>query len=307
MGKITVFGSFVTDLMFRVPRLPVKGETLKASTFKMGPGGKGANQAVAAKRAGASVVMITKIGKDSFGDIALENFKKENINSSFVFQDDDNPTAVASILVDEKTGNNQIAISMGACELITPEEVELARESIENTDVLITQLEANLDATELAIDIASKKGVTVILNPAPAHPLTDELLKKIDIITPNESEAEILCGGIKVEDLEGAKKAAKWLLGKGVKTVIITLGEKGAYLTNNQTECHIEALEVDVIDTTGAGDAYNGGLAAAIAEGKDIIEAARFANVVGALSVTKIGTAPAMPFREDIENFLKNI
>ena len=305
MGKITVFGSFVVDLMFRVPKLPVKGETLKAYTFKMGPGGKGANQAVAARRAGAEVVMITKIGKDSFGDLALENFRKENIDARFVFQDEVNPTAVASIYVDDKLGENQIVIQMGACELITAEEVERARESIENADVLITQLEANLDATEIAIDIANKKGVLVILNPAPAQPLSDNLLKKIDILTPNETEAEILCENIKVENLNDAKQAAKQLLDRGVKTVILTLGDKGAYLSNKDIECYIEALKVKVIDTTGAGDAYNGGLAAALAEGKDIIEAAKFANVVGALSVTKIGTAPAMPYRDDIENYLK--
>lgn len=307
MKKVTVFGSFVVDLMFRVPKLPVKGETLKAYTFKIGPGGKGANQAVAARRAGADVVMITKIGNDSFGNIAIENFRKENINSRFVFQDEERPTAVASIYVDEKSGNNQIVISMGACEFITADEVESARESIEAADILITQLEANLDATETAIDIANHKGVPVILNPAPAQPLSDELLKKIDILTPNETEAETICGDIKVESSEDAKKAAKIILEKGVKNVIITLGEKGAYLANRDTERFIDAIKVDVIDTTGAGDAYNGGLAAALAEGRDLIEAAKFANVVGALSVTKVGTAPAMPFREDIEKFIKKM
>jgi ribokinase len=304
MGKITVFGSFVTDLMFRVPKLPVKGETLKASTFKLGPGGKGANQAVAAKRAGADVVMITKIGNDPFGELALDNFKKEGIDTQYIYIDEDYPTAVASILVDEKIGNNQIVIAMGAGEQITSDEVEGARESIESADVLVTQLEVNLDATEMAINIAKEKGVKIILNPAPAQALSDEFLRKIDILTPNETEASILCGGLKVETVEDANKAAKVLLGKGVKNVIITLGEKGALLLNEEVEEFIEALEVDVIDTTGAGDAYNGGLAAALAEGKDILQAAKFANVVGALSVTKIGTAPAMPFREDIDKLL---
>ncbi len=307
MGKISVFGSFVVDLMFRVPKLPTKGETLKAYTFKIGPGGKGGNQAVAARRAGAEVSMITKVGKDSFGEIGLDNFRKEGINIQFVFQDDAYPTAVASIYVDDKTGDNQIVIEMGACERITAEEVELARENIESADVLITQLEANLDATEKAIDIANKQGVVVILNPAPAQSLSDELLKKIDILTPNETEAEILCENIKVKNVSDAKEAAKQLLNRGVKTVILTLGEKGAYLFNKDTECYIEALKVDVVDTTGAGDAYNGGLAAALAEGKDVIEAAKFANVVGALSVTKIGTAPSMPYRDEIEKYLKKL
>jgi len=304
-GKIVVFGSYVTDLMFRVPRLPVKGETLKASTFKLGPGGKGSNQAIAAKRAGAEVAMITKIGKDPFGKIALDNFQKENINSNFVFQDDERPTACASILVDENSGNNQIAISMGACEHITNEEVESARETIKNAQILVTQLEANLDATEMAMDIARQNEVMIILNPAPAQPLPIKFLKKIDILTPNETEASILCDGLKVETVEDAKNAAKILLEKGVKNVIITLGEKGAVLMNKEMEHHIESLKVDVIDTTGAGDAYNGGFAAALAEGKNILDAAKFANVVGALSVTKIGTAPAMPYRKDIDDFIK--
>ena len=301
MGKITVFGSFVTDLMFRVPRLPVKGETLKASIFKLGPGGKGSNQAIAAKRAGGDVIMITKVGKDPFGELAINTYKEEGMETKYIYSDDKLATAVASILVDENKGDNQIVIAMGAGENITPEEVENARKSIEGAQVLVTQLEVNLEATEAAIKIAKEKGVTVVLNPAPAHPLSDELLGNIDILTPNETEASILCGGLEVVTVEDAKKAARMLLDKGVKTVIVTLGEKGALIMNNELEHHIEPIKVDVIDTTGAGDAYNGGLAAALAEGKDIIEAAKFANIVGGLSVTKIGTAPAMPYRKDID------
>lgn len=305
MGKITVFGSFVTDLMFRVPRLPVKGETLKASMFKLGPGGKGSNQAIAAKRAGADVVMITKVGKDPFGELALKTYEEEGMSTKYIFQDDELATAVASILVDETTGNNQIAIAMGACENIAFEEVESAREAIKNADVLVTQLESNLDATEQAIDMAKENEVLVILNPAPAQPLAKTLLNKIDILTPNETEAEILCDNkFKIKTIEDAKKAANILMEKGVKTVILTLGEKGALLKNSEMEHHIESMKVDVVDTTGAGDAYNGGLAAALAEGKDLIDSAKFANIVGALSVTKMGTAPAMPYRKEINNYL---
>lgn len=305
MGKITVFGSFVTDLMFRVPRLPVKGETLKASMFKLGPGGKGSNQAIAAKRAGADVVMITKVGKDPFGELALKTYEEEGMSTKYIFQDDELATAVASILVDETTGNNQIAIAMGACENIAFEEVESAREAIKNADVLVTQLESNLDATEQAIDMAKENEVLVILNPAPAQPLAKTLLNKIDILTPNETEAEILCDNkFKIKTIEDAKKAAKILMEKGVKTVILTLGEKGALLKNSEMEHHIESMKVDVVDTTGAGDAYNGGLAAALAEGKDLIDSAKFANIVGALSVTKMGTAPAMPYRKEINKYL---
>lgn len=304
MGKIVVFGSFVQDLSFRVPKLPVKGETLKASTFMTGPGGKGSNQAIAAKRAGAEVIMVTKVGKDVFGDMAINTYKEENMTTDFFFQDEEHATAVASILVDENTGDNQIAVAMGAGANFILDEVEQARESIENADILLVQLEANLEATERAIDIAHNKGVKIILNPAPAEPLSDELLGKIDILTPNETEASILCGGIQVESIEDARKAAKYLLDKGVANVIVTLGEKGALLVNAELDEVIASLKVDVIDTTGAGDAYNGGLAAALSEGKNLLEAARFANVAGALSVTKIGTAPAMPYRKDIDKLL---
>jgi ribokinase len=300
--KIVVFGSYVTDLMFRVPRLPVKGETLIASTFKMGPGGKGANQAVAAKRAGANVSMITKIGKDKFGELAIENFQKEGIDSKYIFLDEEYPTACATVLVDESTGDNQIAITYGATEHITPEEVETARKEIESAGILVTQLEANLDATEKAIDIARKNNAIIIMDPAPARPLTDDFLSKIDIITPNEIEASMLCDNLKVESVEEAKKAADILLSRGTRNVIITLGEKGALLANGDGEHYIEALQVDAIDTTGAGDAYNGGLATALAEGKSLLYAAKFANVVGGLCVTKMGTAPSMPFRKEINN-----
>lgn len=304
-GKIVVFGSFVTDLMFRVPKLPVKGETLKANTFKIGPGGKGSNQAIAAKRAGVDTIMITKVGKDPFGELAINTYKKEGMDTKYIFQDEELATAVASILVDENSGENQIVIAMGACENISKEEVESARNEIESAKILVTQLEANLDATELAIDIAKSKGVTVILNPAPAQPLSKELLSKIDILTPNETEASILCDGLEVVTVEDAKKAAKMLLDMGVKTVIITLGEKGAVVMTENDYFHTPIINVDVIDTTGAGDAYNGGLAAALAEGKSLYAAAKFANVVGALCVTKIGTAPAMPYRALIDNLLK--
>jgi len=302
--KIVVFGSYVTDLMFRVPRLPVKGETLIASTFKMGPGGKGANQAVAAKRAGANVSMITKIGKDKFGEIAMENFQKEGIDSKYIFLDDEYPTACAAVLVNESTGDNQIALTYGATEQIALEEVETARQEIESAGILVTQLEANLDATEKAIDIAKKNGAIIILDPAPARPLSDEFLSKIDILTPNEIEASMLCDNILVETVEDAKKAADILLSKGARNVIVTLGEKGALLANGKGKHHIKSLKVESIDTTGAGDAYNGGLATALAEGKDLFEAAKFANVVGGLCVTKMGTAPSMPFREEIEKLL---
>lgn len=302
--KITVMGSFVIDLMARAPHLPARGETVKGTTFKMGPGGKGSNQGVAAKRAGAEVRMITKLGRDDFAEIALQNFRDEGIDTSLILQDEDEQTGTALIMVDENTSENEILVTLGACNHITYENIEKARESIENSSILLTQLEINVSAVERAVDIAYKSGVRVILNPAPIQPIPDDLLKKVYILSPNEVEASIL-SGIEVSSVENAKKAAKVLINRGCENVIITLGSKGALVVTKEKTKLIKALKVDAIDTTGAGDAFNGGLATAIAEGKDIFEAAEFANAVGALSVTKIGTAPAMPFRKEIEEFIK--
>lgn len=306
-AKITVMGSFIVDLMARAPHLPEHGETVKGSHFQIGPGGKGSNQGVAASRSGASVTMITKIGTDPFAQIALESFQREYMDMHFVMQDKRYPTGTALIMVDENTSENKIIVTIGACEHITPEEIESARNKIENSRVLLTQLETNLDAVENAVKIAHAKGITVILNPAPAplQPLPDDLLAKINIITPNETEASVL-SGIKVTDMNDAKNAARILKTKGIRHVIITMGGKGAFVLTDSKECVIDSIKVKVVDTTGAGDAFNGGLATALAEGLDVVQAVRFANATGALSVTKIGTAPAMPYRNDIENLLRN-
>lgn len=301
--KITVMGSFVVDLTGRAPHLPVTGETVKGSSFKMGPGGKGSNQGVAAQRAGADVTMITKIGKDTFGKIALDNFKKENMDTKFIFEDENFETGAALIMVDENTSENKILVLSGACGHITDEDIETARQTIENADVFLTQLETNLDAIEKAIDIAYKKGVKTVLNPAPVQSISDELLKKIDIITPNEVEASILTG-VKIETDEDVRTAAKVFLNKGVKNVIITLGSKGVYARTKEGEKFIKVIPLKPVDTTGAGDAFSGGFVTALAEGKDFFEAAEFGNVVGSLSVTKMGTAPSMPYRNEIDKYL---
>lgn len=306
-AKITVMGSFIVDLMARAPHLPEHGETVKGSHFQIGPGGKGSNQGVAASRSGGSVTMITKIGADPFAQIALDSFKREGMDMKFVMQDKRYPTGTALIMVDEYTSENKIVVTIGACEHISKKEIESAKTQIENSKVLLTQLETNLDAVENVVDIAHAKGVKVILNPAPApqHPLSDNLLSKIDIITPNETEAAIL-SGVKITDMDDAKKAARILKAKGVVHVIITMGSKGAFVLSDSMEHIIDPLKVKVLDTTGAGDAFNGGLATALAEGQDIIQAVRFANATGALSVTKVGTAPAMPYRNEIEALLKS-
>lgn len=300
-AKITVLGSFVVDLTGRAPHLPVTGETVKGSTFKMGPGGKGSNQGVAAQRAGADVTMITKVGKDTFGKLALDNFENENMDTRFIFIDESHETGAALIMVDENTSDNKILVLSGACEHITDEDVESARQNIENADVFLTQLETNMDSIVKAIDIAHTKGVTTVLNPAPVQPVSDDLLKKVDIIIPNEVEASILTG-VKIETDDDVRKAAGVFLSKGIKKVVITLGSKGVYACTEEAGKFVPPIPVKAIDTTGAGDAFSGGFVTAIAEGKDFFEAVKFGNVVGALSVTKLGTAPSMPYRNEIDN-----
>jgi ribokinase len=307
-AQITVMGSFIVDLMARAPHLPQHGETVKGSHFQIGPGGKGSNQGVAASRSGASVTMITKIGTDSFAQIALESFQREGMETHYVMQDERYPTGTALIMVDEHTSENKIVVTIGACEHIAPEEIEAARVDIENSRVLLTQLETNLDAVEKAVEIAHAKGITVILNPAPAplHPLPDDLLSKIDILTPNETEASFL-SGVKVVTMDDARRAARIIKAKGIGHVIITMGSKGALVLTDSKEYIIAPIKVKVVDTTGAGDAFNGGLATALAEGQDIVKAVEFANATGALSVTKVGTAPAMPYRDEIEKLLAGL
>ena len=306
--RITVMGSFIVDLMARAPRLPVHGETVKGTHFQIGPGGKGSNQGVAAARAGAEVTMITKIGADPFAQIALDSFRKEGMPESHILRDERFPTGTALIMVDENTSENQILVTVGACDHISADEIEAARDSIEGSAVLLTQLETNLTAVEHSVSIAHAKGVTVILNPAPAppQPLPDALLAKVDILTPNETEASVL-SGVKIETMDDARRAALALKEKGVGCVIITLGSKGALLVDGTEPRVIEPISVQVVDTTGAGDAFNGGLAVALAEGRDIATAVAFANATGALSVTKLGTAPAMPYRDEIEDLLKRV
>jgi ribokinase len=302
--KITILGSFVVDLTSRAPHLPIPGETVKGTSFKLGPGGKGANQGVAAQRSGAYVTMITKVGNDIFGKIALDNFINEKMDTQFVFVDEKYETGTALIMVDENTSENEIVVTAGACGHITKRDLEIAKKSIANSNIFLTQLETNLDIVKEAVDFAYESNVPVILNPAPAQEVPVEMLKKIDVITPNEVEAGFLTG-VRIDGIDSAKRSAEILLDKGVKNAIVTLGSKGVYVMTQKSGKHIDPLKVKAIDTTGAGDAFNGAFAAALAEGRDIFEAAVFGNAAGALAVTKHGTAPAMPFRHEIDSFLK--
>ncbi len=304
MGKVTVFGSFVVDLMGRTPHLPVPGETVKGSMFKMGPGGKGFNQGVAAHKAGADVTMVTKLGKDSFANVALDAMKELNMKQDHVFVTEEAETGCALILVDENTSQNEIVVLLGACNTITNDEADSLTDVLKDSEYLLTQLETNVSAVDRIIDIAYRSSTKVILNTAPVQPIDDEILKKVYLITPNEVEAEILTG-IPVDSKENADKAADWFFEKGVENVLITLGGRGVYIATKEKREIIPAYHVEAIDTTGAGDAFNGGLVAALAEGKDLWEAAAFANALAAIAVQRLGTTPAMPTREEIDSFMK--
>lgn len=298
--KVTVVGSFIVDLMARTPHLPKPGETVKGLSFKMGPGGKGSNQAIAAKRANCDVMFISKVGSDEFGEMALNTFKSEGLDTRYIFKDDALETGTALIMVDDTTSQNEIVVTSGACDNITNENLELCKEAIVNSDILLTQLEINRDAIESTIKLAHENDSLVILNPAPVQEISDDTLRLVDIITPNEVEASILTG-CEVVTVEDAKIAATKLQDKGIKDVVITLGKQGVYVKSGKEDKFIESYKVDAVDTTGAGDAFNGGFVTALSEGKDIFEACRFGNALAALSVTKIGTAPSMPQREEIE------
>ena len=305
MGKpIVVFGSFVVDLTSRSKGLPMPGQTILGSWFRYGPGGKGSNQAVAAHRAGADVTLVTKLGNDMFANVALDFYKNEGMNTDHILRDDEQPTGVALIMVDEVSAQNEIVVVSGACQNITPEDVESCRELIEGASIILFQHEINPEAQRAAIEIAHAAGVKIVLNPAPAMPIPDDLLAKIDIVTPNETEAQSLTG-IAVTCEEDALKAAKVFLEKGVKNAVITMGSMGVFVHDGTRGEMLPRLDVDAIDTTGAGDAFNGGFVTALSEGRDLFEAARYGNATGALSVTKLGTAPAMPFRAEIDELVK--
>ena len=302
--KIVVFGSFVVDLMGRGPHLPVPGETVKSGFFKMGAGGKGFNQGVAAHKSGGDVTMIKKLGKDTFAEIALGTMRELGMDTSRVIQTEEYATGVALIEVDENSGQNAIMVIPSACDRISDAEVAALKEVIEGADILLTQLETNMSSIRGVIDMAYAAGKTIILNTAPVQPVEDALLSKVTIVTPNEVEASILTG-VKVVDEQSAAQAADWFFQRGVKKVVITMGGMGAYVADGTRAELTPAFRVNAIDTTGAGDAYNGGFVTALSEGNDIFAAARFAAATAALSVQKMGTTPSMPTREEIEAFLK--
>lgn len=302
--KIAVCGSYVTDLMVRASHLPAAGETVLGTCFRAGPGGKGFNQAVAAHKAGAAVTMATKVGKDMFGKMARNTMRELGMIEGYLFTDPELQTGAALISVDEHTGQNQITVVSGACGRFTDDEVACMRQLVQDCDILLVQLEIDLAVIHQVIDAAWAQKKTVILNPAPVQSLPDALLSMVSVITPNEVEAQVLTG-ISVDSDASAEAAAKWFLQRGVQQVVITLGGRGVYVHDGVSGRRIPARVVEALDTTGAGDAFNGGLAAALAEGKNIWDACAFANALASISVQRMGTATSMPDRDEIERAMQ--
>ena len=301
--KIVVVGSSNTDMIIKVPHIPKPGETILGGKFSTASGGKGANQTVVAARSGGDVTLIACLGKDMFGEKALQGFVEDGINVDNIKTDPKEPSGVAEIFVDEN-GENSIAVASGANLNLSPQDVRKVEGVIANSDILLMQLEIPVDTVRTAAKIARKNGVKVILNPAPAQKLEDDLLQNISIITPNEIEAEMLTG-IKVNDNASAKQAADILLKKGIETVIITLGQRGAFYVTSKTSKLISGFQVKAVDATAAGDTFNGALAVALGESMPLKNAISFANAAAALSVTKLGAQPSAPKRDEIEKLLK--
>lgn len=300
---IVILGIFVADTAYRAERMPKMGETILGRTFVLGPGGKGSNQSVAAAMAGGKTHFITRLGKDDFAAIARSTWDKAGVRPE-VTEDGESYTGAAFIFLEEATGNNAIIVSPGAAARITPQDLEARADLIRGASVFITQLEQPIDAARTGLRIAREAGVTTILNPAPAAALDDALLALCDYVTPNESEAEALTG-LPVTTIAEAEKAADALLARGVGAVVITLGGNGALYRDKARSVHVPVISAGpVVETTGAGDAFNGGFAVALSEGRDVVEAVRFGCATAGISVTRPGTAPSMPARAEIDALL---
>ena len=300
--KIAVVGSSNMDLVVKSNRIPAVGETILGGDFIMVPGGKGANQAVAAAKLGAEVYFVAKLGNDVFAEQSLGNFRKETVNTKYVIQTGEAPSGVALILVDDG-GNNLIVVAPGANQTLLPADVERAESDIASCGAVVAQLEVPLETIEFAAKVANDLKVPFVLDPAPARELGPELLRMVDVLTPNETEAQILTG-IEVTDEESARAAAKNLLERDIKAVILTLGDKGFLLADNEQAQYVSARKVDAVDSTAAGDAFTGSLAVGIAQNKPLSDAALFANYVAALSVTKMGAQSSMPTLGEVESFM---
>ncbi|OJF97657.1 ribokinase [Pararhizobium antarcticum] len=301
---VSILGIFVADTAYLARRMPDVGETITGTGFSVGPGGKGSNQAVAAARAGADVSFISKIGRDTFGDMALKTYADAGVRPKVV-QMDDMPTGAAFIYVNDQNGDNAIIVYPGAAGTIDVADVEAARETIEQSSVFVTQLEQPAEAAQRALEIARAAGVTTVFNPAPAESFPEAIYPLCDYIVPNETEAAALVG-FALDTLDDARRAGDVLLSKGVKTALITLGGRGVLYHTGDQSVHVPAIASGtVIDTTGAGDAFVGGFTAALSRGFDPVAAVRFGCATAGIAVTRRGTAPAMPRLEEVEALLR--
>ncbi|MBQ4279206.1 MAG: ribokinase [Rikenellaceae bacterium] len=297
--KILVVGSSNTDMVVQTRHLPRPGETVLGGTFLMNPGGKGANQAVAAVRLGGDTTFICKTGNDMFGRQALQQFRDEGIDTEFMLADDHNASGVALIVVDD-AAENTIVVASGANAHLTADDLRRADEAIRRSDIVLMQLETPIPTIEYVAAEAKRLGKRVVLNPAPACALPPELLDGLFLITPNETEAELLAG-IPVTDPDSARRAADKLLSLGIANVVVTLGSKGALVHNASQSVIVPAHKVKAVDTTAAGDVFNGALVVALAEGRSLVEAAEFAARAAAISVTRIGAQASAPYRKELE------
>lgn len=302
MSKIIVIGSSNTDMVVKSDRIPLPGETILGGEFIMTAGGKGANQAVAIAKMNGDLTFVAKVGKDVFGEQAIQNYSKLGINTDYIFRDDVS-SGIALIMVDEHA-ENCISVASGANGKLSKEDINSVRDVIEKSDILLMQLETPIEVIEYATDVAYNAGVKVILNPAPAKYINSGTLNKLYLITPNTTEAQIL-SGIQIIDIDSAKKAAEVLADKGVRNVIITLGAEGSLiLTEARKFYFIESRKMDAVDTTAAGDVYNGALCVALSEGKDMVAAAKFATLASSISVTRMGAQSSIPERAEVDELI---
>lgn len=300
-SRILVVGSSNTDMVIKTKHLPRPGETVLGGTFFMNPGGKGANQAVAIARLGGQVSFICKTGSDIFGHQSQMLFEEEGIDTSYILSDSKNPSGVALITVDEHA-ENCIVVASGANANLLPADITKAEEAIDQADIVLMQLEIPMETVEYVAELAFRKNKKVILNPAPAHPLSANLLRHLYAITPNETEAEMI-SGVKITDEASAIEAARVLAGMGVQHIIITLGSKGALSYYKGEIVFVPAYKVEAVDTTAAGDVFNGAFTVALSEGRSLPEAVRFACKASAISVTRVGAQASAPYRNEVDIF----
>ena len=300
--QVTVVGSYATGLTMKVQRLPCTGETLLGTGYRVDYGGKGSNQAVGSARLGARVNFIARIGKDAFGEMALRLYRDEGIDVAHVKQTDGAPTGVGFIMVEAASGNNCIVIDPGANELLTADDISGCAAAFESTSAVLTQLEIPVAAAEAALRLGRAGNAITILNPAPVRPLPPSVFHLIDVLTPNQSEAKVLSGRSPDAVIE-PEKLARELIRSGVKQVVMTLGERGALIVTPSSSTHIPAIPMAAVDTTGAGDAFNAGLATALASGASLEAAVQFAVVTGGLAVTREGVIPSLPSCDEVRHF----